>query len=130
MRISKAMATKVIWVLVLSLMLVGEANDGIDAHSHFLAPTLGIITIVAAVTWALWALYISRSTRADLFIKRTFTFLLPIFLLVAAMNISFWSWIGISLTTFLIWALLVSNEAFLTWAKNLEADTEPEAAEG
>lgn len=130
MRVTKAMATKVIWVLVLSLMLVGEANDGIDAHSHALAPALGISTIAATAAWAIWGFYISRSTRADLFIKRTFTFLWPIFLLVAAMNIDFWHWIGVLFFVFLIWALLVSNENFLTWAKNLESGTEPESTEG
>ncbi|KQB83608.1 hypothetical protein [Corynebacterium oculi] len=122
MRVSKAMATKVIWILVLALMLAGEANDGIDARHHFLSPTLGVITIAATVAWALWGFYISRSTRADVFIKQTFTLLLPIFLLVAAMNISFWYWIGLLFFIFLVWALLVSNEGFLTWAKNLESE--------
>ncbi|MCH6197426.1 hypothetical protein MHT86_07955 [Corynebacterium mastitidis] len=124
MRVSKAMLTKISWVLILTLMLTGEASEKMNHRSHFLSLPLGIMAIIATVAWALWALYISRNTRADALITRSFPFLLPTALLLAGMNISIWYWIGILLSAFLIWTLFVGNKSFLTWAKSLEPEKE------
>ncbi|WP_018119061.1 hypothetical protein [Corynebacterium mastitidis] len=120
MRVSKATVTKIVWLLVLAFPLFG----GTGARYHPFSALFGIATALAAAGAVVWGLRIMKTTRADVFITRTFSVFWPLYLLLAAAGIGSWEWLSVLIWPFVIWMTIVENHYFLTWAKSLEPETE------